>query len=99
MMPDPPAPTVVKVPVTCERGAFTLVVSMITEDGRLNGLRLAPPSAAQPAEAWRPPDYADVERFSEEEVTVGTGPLAVPGTLSLPRPPGKRSARGPGEEE
>jgi dienelactone hydrolase len=77
--------TVVKVPVTSERGGFTLVVS-VTEDGWLAGLRLAPPSAAQPTEPWRPPDYADVERFSEEEVTIGTGPLAVPGTLSLPRP-------------
>ena len=83
--------TVVKVPVTCERGTFTLVAS-VTEDGWLTGLQLAPPSAAQPAEPWRPPDYVDVQRFSEEEVTVGTGPLAVPGTLSLPRSPGRGPA-------
>jgi dienelactone hydrolase len=45
--------------------------------------------AAAPA-PWAPPPYADPSLFEEQEVTLGTGPLAVPGTLSLPRAPGPR---------
>jgi uncharacterized protein len=60
----------------------------VTDDGWLAGLQLAPASAAGPASIWEPPDYADPAQFDEREVTLGTGPLAVPGTLSLPRRPG-----------
>jgi uncharacterized protein len=80
---------VVKVPVTCERGEFTLVVSA-TEAGQLAGLQLAPAGAAAPVAPWAAPDYADPATFAEEDVTVGSGPLAVGGTLSLPH------RRGPG---
>ncbi|MEV1169171.1 alpha/beta hydrolase [Nonomuraea sp. NPDC049784] len=70
----------VSVPVTCERGGLTVVMS-VDDAGLLNGLRLAPASVAE----WAPPPYARPETFDEQEVTVGSGPLAVPGTLSLPR--------------
>ncbi|MCK7622263.1 alpha/beta hydrolase [Streptomyces sp. RS10V-4] len=73
----------VSTPLTCERGAFTLVIS-VDGAGLLHGLRLASPDAA----AWTPPPYADPGRFTEHPRTVGSGPLAVPGTLSLPRTPG-----------
>jgi uncharacterized protein len=79
--------TVVKVPVICERGALTLVVS-VHESGWLTGIQLAPAGAAEPAAPWEPPAYADPEAFDEQDVLVGAGPLAVPGTLSLPRRPG-----------
>jgi dienelactone hydrolase len=82
---------VVRVPVRCERGAFTLVASA-TEDGSLVGLQLAPAAAAEPAAPWSPPPYADPGAFEEQEVAVGSGPLAVPGTLSLPRAVGTRPA-------
>ncbi|MER6814687.1 hypothetical protein ABT299_35895 [Spirillospora sp. NPDC000708] len=72
--------TRVSVPVACERGALTVVMS-VDGAGLLNGLRLAPGGA----EAWSPPPYADPSAFEEREVTVGSGPLAVPGTLTLPR--------------
>ncbi|MEV6881380.1 alpha/beta fold hydrolase [Streptomyces sp. NPDC051135] len=39
-----------------------------------------------------PPPYAEPRRFSEHEVTVGTGPRAVSGTVSVPR----GQAPGPG---
>ncbi|MFD6295819.1 alpha/beta hydrolase family protein [Streptomyces sp. NPDC060235] len=42
--------------------------------------------------AWTPPPYAEPGRFSEHEVTIGTGPLSVPGTVSVPR----GQAPGPG---
>jgi dienelactone hydrolase len=82
---------VVKVPVTCARGELTLVVS-VDEAGMLAGLQLAPASAAQPAGPWAPPAYADPDQFDEQDVTLGSGPLAVPGTLSLPHEPGPRPA-------
>ena len=69
----------VSVPVTCERGGLTVVMS-VDDAGLLHGLRLAPPTDT----SWAPPDYAAPKRFTEHEVTVGSGPLAVPGTLSLP---------------
>ena len=70
----------VSVPVTCERGGLTVVMS-VDDAGLLHGLRLAPPSGT----SWQPPAYAEPERFTEHEVTVGTGPLAVPGTITVPR--------------
>lgn len=86
---------VVKVRVTCEHGALTVVVS-VYEAGGLAGIQLAPASspasAPQPVGPWEPPAYADPEKFDEQDVTVGSGPLAVPGTLSLPHQPGPRPA-------
>jgi dienelactone hydrolase len=76
----------VTVPVTCARGGLTLIMS-VDGGGLLHGLRLGPPAVARP---WKPPRYAAPKRFEEREVTVGSGPMAVPGTLSLPRAPGRR---------
>jgi hypothetical protein len=84
--PDGPRAAVVKIPVTCERGELTVVVS-VAGAGWLTGIQLAPASAGQPAAPWQPPPYADPRKFSEQDVTIGSGPLAVPGTLSLPRQP------------
>ncbi|GAA3246497.1 alpha/beta hydrolase [Nonomuraea helvata] len=70
----------VSVPVTGERGGLTVVMS-VDETGLVQGLRLAPGLTTQ----WTPPPYARPERFDEHEVTVGSGALAVPGTMSLPR--------------
>jgi hypothetical protein len=77
----------VRVPVAFERGQETLAV-YLTRDGQLAGIQLAPAADAEPAAPWEPPGYADPDRFDEVEVTLGRGPLAVPGTLSLPRAPG-----------
>jgi len=74
---------VVKAPLRFERGELTLVVS-VTATGELAGLQLAPADAARPAVPWQPPPYADPARFDEQEVTLGEGPLAVPGMLTLP---------------
>jgi uncharacterized protein len=79
-----PGVTAVRIPVTFERGELTAVVS-VTDDGWLAGIQLAPASAAKPAGPWEPPPYADPGKFEEQDVTVGSGPLSVPGTLSLPR--------------
>ncbi|WP_424535671.1 alpha/beta fold hydrolase [Sphaerisporangium viridialbum] len=95
---------VVKIPVTFEQGELTVVVS-VDDAGRLTGLQLAPASAAKPVEPWVPPAYADPGTFDEQDVTVGSGPLAVPGTLTLPRRPGPYPAvvllagSGPGDRD
>ena len=73
----------VQVPVTFERGRQTLAV-YLTRDGQLAGIQLGPAGQAEAAAPWQPPGYADPSRFDEHEVTLGSGPLAVPGTLSLP---------------
>ena len=89
--PAGPGATVVKVPVTCEHGGLTVVISM-TDTGWLGGIQLAPAAAAEPIAPWEPPAYADPRSFDEQDVTVGSGRLAVPGTLSLPHEPGPRPA-------
>jgi uncharacterized protein len=82
--PVPPAAMLVKIPVTCERGGFTLVAA-VTEQGQLLSLQLAPPEAAAPPAPWEPPAYADPVAFNEQEVTLEAGPRGVGGTLTLPR--------------
>src|SRR5262245_25217791 len=69
----------VSVPVTCERGGLMVVMS-VDDAGTMHGLRLAPPAAT----SWEPPGYANPKRLVEHEVTVGSGSLVVPGTLTLP---------------
>ncbi len=81
---------VVKVPVTCEHGGFA-VVGPVTEQGQLAGLQLAPLAAAEPIAPWEPPAYADSGGFDEHEVTLGRGPLAVGGTITVPRRSGPLS--------
>jgi uncharacterized protein len=89
--PGPGGMVVVKVPVTCEHDKLAVVV-WVTEAGQLAGIELAPASAAEPIAPWEPPGYADPDTFDELDLVVGSGPLAVPGTLSLPRQSGPRPA-------
>ncbi len=84
---SPAGVVTVKVPVTCEHGAVTVIVS-VTGAGFLAGIQLAPASAAEPVAPWEPPAYAGPETFDEPDVTLGSGRLAVPGTLTLPHQPG-----------
>ena len=75
---------VVRIPLVFERGERTLVVA-VGAGGWLGGLQVADAGAATPAPPWEPPAYADRRAFAEQEVIVGDGPRAVPGTLTLPR--------------
>lgn len=70
----------VSVPVTCERGELTVIMS-VDDAGLLNGLRLASGTVT----SWTPPSYATPASFTEHEVTVG-----VPGTLTMPDGEGPR---------
>src|SRR5579884_655033 len=51
-------------------------------DGKVSGFRL---SAAHPAYDFKPPPYARPDSYREEEVTVGAGRWALPGTLTIPK--------------
>ncbi|HYB26025.1 MAG TPA: alpha/beta fold hydrolase [Solirubrobacteraceae bacterium] len=75
---------VVKILVSCARGAFGVVAS-VTGQGELAALQLTPPSATQPVAPWEPPEYTDPDALDEQDVTLGVGPLAVSGALTLPR--------------
>ncbi len=77
----------VKVPVRFERRTLTVAVSLAGEQDWVTGIQLWPAEAARPTAPWEPPPYADPRSFTEEEVTLGEGPLSVPGTLSLPHAP------------
>jgi len=74
--------TRLSVPVTFQRGELTIVIAT-AGDGLLHGLRLAP------AGGWAAPSYASPKRFAEHEIVVGDGPLAVSGTLTMPRGRGR----------
>ena len=86
--PAGPGAVVVKVPVTFEHGAVAVAVRLAGDENWITGIQLLPAGAAEPAPPWEPPAYADPEKFTEQDVTVGGGPLAVGGTLSLPRQAG-----------
>jgi dienelactone hydrolase len=75
----------VSVPLVCERGTLTVAMS-VDDAGVLHGLRISSVAAT----LWTPPSYATPKRFEEHEVTLGSGLLAVPGVLSLPRARGMR---------
>jgi uncharacterized protein len=83
--PDGPGAVLVKIPVRFEHGALTVVVGLAGEQGWITGIQLLPPSAAEPQAPWSPPPYAHQGTFSDIDLTVGDGPAAVGGTLSLPR--------------
>jgi dienelactone hydrolase len=74
-----------RVPVTCANGGLAVVLT-IDDTGTLQGIWLAPLEAA----SWTRPSYASPRRFTEHEVVVGADPLAVPGTLTVPRGRGPR---------
>ena len=89
-----PGAVVVKIPVTFERRTGTVAVGLAAEEGWVTGIQLLPASAAAPTVPWVPPPYADPDRFTEHDVTVGDGPLAVPGTLSVPHHAGSAPVPG-----
>jgi alpha-beta hydrolase superfamily lysophospholipase len=69
--------TVVKLPITFERGERTIIVA-IGVGGKLGGLQIASAAAAAPTAAWEPPPYADPGAFAEFDVMDGHGTLSAP---------------------
>ncbi len=69
------------------------VTTTFLPTGEIAGLFLHPVNSSASATtassaAWRPPSYDHPGRFSTRVVTVGSGPLAVHGILTLPHGPG-----------
>ncbi|MEV6850196.1 alpha/beta hydrolase [Actinoplanes sp. NPDC051411] len=83
--------TLLRVPVTFERGAVTILAS-VAGPAWVISLQIAAADAAQPTQPWQPPAYADPSALQEREVTVGSGPLAVTGVVTLPAGPGPHPA-------
>jgi uncharacterized protein len=71
--------------LTCRFGAAELVVKVAFDvRDQIAGLFFLPGESLAP---WKAPAYAQPDRFTEREVSVGTSP-ALPGTLTLPKGPG-----------
>jgi dienelactone hydrolase len=66
-------------------GAVTVAVEVAGGPNWITGVQVLPPEAAEPTAPWEPPTYTDPATFTEHDVTLGEGPFAVPGTLSVPR--------------
>lgn len=68
--------------VACEFEQMTLDVKVVFNAARqISGLWFTPHQAAV---EYLPPAYTRADAFQEKEVQVGTGNLALPGTLSMP---------------
>ncbi len=71
------------VPVEFEK--TTLDVKVVFDaDGKIGGLWFVPHVAASDAQ-YSPPPYSHPDRFTESEVTVGSGEWKLPGTLTVPK--------------
>lgn len=69
--------------VTCQFEKMLLDVKVVFDaSGQIAGLFFLPAQSTTPA--YVPPSYAKVGTFHEQEVTVGSGEWALPGTLTLP---------------
>jgi len=80
-----PAGGVWTVLLVCRFGTGELLVKVAFDlRDQVAGLFFLPGDSLAP---WKPPAYAQLDRFTERDVTVGTSP-ALPGTLTLPRGPG-----------
>jgi dienelactone hydrolase len=73
--------------VTCEFEKSLIDVRVVFDSrAKLAGLQFLPAQAPAP-KPYEPPPYVDATKFSERNVTVGSGTWALPGTLSLPNGP------------
>jgi dienelactone hydrolase len=70
--------------VVCAFERFPLQVELVFDTGGLVASLNIRPAAPDPAAPTPPPPYADVTRFLEQEVVIGSGDWTLPGTLSLP---------------
>jgi hypothetical protein len=71
--------------VTCEFEKMVLDVKVVFDAaGQVAGLFFAP-AEANPAVEYLSPNYVDPASFTEQDVTVGSGEWALPGTLTMPQ--------------
>jgi uncharacterized protein len=69
--------------ITCSFDKTLLDARVVFDKaGKIAGLQFVPPA---PAAKYEPPAYADPAKFTETDVTVGSGGWALPGTLTMPK--------------
>jgi dienelactone hydrolase len=73
----------VVVPLQFEKAALDMLVVVDMTTGKIGGLFFQPDQDAQ-SRQYQPPAYVDEAKFDEQEVTFGTEPWSLPGTLTLP---------------
>ena len=71
------------VPVYFTSKTVTLSVT-ISKDGRVSGLHVTKVEAPANAPSPSPAPYVNPSAFTERDVTVGSSPWALPGTISMP---------------
>jgi hypothetical protein len=74
---------VASVPAKFEKQALIINV-VFNRDMKISGLNFQPATTPTPA-AYIQPAYVETSEFTEEEVTIGSGKWALPGTLTLPK--------------
>jgi len=70
---------IVRVPAEFQSQSFILQVTL-TDALEVSGFFIQPPEPPP----YEPPSYVDQNAFDEEEVTVGSDPWSLPGTLTIP---------------
>jgi len=73
----------VTIPLKFEKAVLDMQVVVDSTTGLIGGLFFVPSQHASPP--YTAPDYVDLDSFEEQDVTVGSGEWALPGTLTIPK--------------
>jgi dienelactone hydrolase len=82
---------VMLITVKFEKGMLGFRVSVDTTNNQIGGLQFVPADNAQTT-PYTVPAYVDQSKFTEQDVTIGTGEWQLPGTLTLPKGSGPFAA-------
>lgn len=81
--PNPKDPSIVT--LTCKFSHANMdAVFPFNDSHQLIGFRIIP-AAELGNSSWAAPDYAKSDSFTEQDVTIGAAPWALPGTLTMPK--------------
>ncbi len=67
--------------VTCKFEMYSIDMKILFNKNQIAGLWFVP---SQTQEEYNPPDYVKLSSFQDQEVLIGSGEFALPGSLSLP---------------
>ena len=73
----------VVIPVQYEKAALNMFVTINVITGKISGLLYQPNQAAE-GKGYKTPTYVDTTKFAEKDVTFGSAPWQLPGTLTRP---------------
>jgi uncharacterized protein len=72
------------VPLQYEKAALNMLVVVNVNTGQISGLFFQPNQDAQ-NKLYKTPAYVDPDKFEEKDITFGSEPWKLPGTLTLPK--------------